>query len=122
MKKKTLHHVAGTGKKGFSCNGGPAKQATLSGPKGVAISPDGKMVYLADTESHTVRAIDLSRSPARLVLVAGDGTRGDGPDKPDPLKCRMARLHGVGVDARSGDLYIGDSETHKVRVVRVAGR
>ena len=32
--------------------------------------------------------------------------------------CRMARLHGLGVDAETGDLYIGDSETHKVRLVR----
>ncbi|MBX3742650.1 MAG: hypothetical protein KF712_16815 [Akkermansiaceae bacterium] len=113
-----LEHVAGTGKSGFTGNGGPAKEATLSGPKGVAISPDGKMIYLADTESHTVRAINLNNSPATLELIAGDGKKGDGPDSPDPLKCRMARLHGIGIDPANGDLYIGDSETHKVRVVR----
>lgn len=31
----------------------------------------------------------------------------------------MARPHGVGVDPITGDLYIGDSETHQVR--RVTG-
>lgn len=113
-----LEHVAGTGKQGFTGNGGPAKEATLSGPKGVAISPDGKIIYLADTESHTVRAIDLNQTPPTLELIAGDGKKGDGPDSPDPLKCRMARLHGIGIDPANGDLYIGDSETHKVRVVR----
>lgn len=113
-----LEHIAGTGKQGFTGNGGPAKEATLSGPKGVAISPDGKIIYLADTESHTVRAINLNHSPATLELIAGDGKKGDGPDQPDPLKCRMARLHGIGIDPENGDLYIGDSETHKVRVVR----
>src|SRR5690606_38970351 len=41
-----LEHVAGTGERGFTGNGGPAKAATLSGPKGVAISPDGRFVYL----------------------------------------------------------------------------
>ena len=121
MKAGTLHHVAGTGKAGFTGNGGPAKQATIAGPKGVAVSPDGKTVYLADTETHTVRAIDLSKNPPTLELIAGDGKRGDGPDSPDPLKCRMARLHGLGVDPRTGDLYIGDSETHKVRVIRALG-
>jgi len=118
MKSATLHHVAGTGKAGFTGNGGPATEATIAGPKGIAVSPDGKMVYLADTETHTIRAINLAKAPPTLELIAGDGTRGDGPDSPDPLKCRMARLHGVGVDPRSGDLYIGDSETHKLRVVR----
>ena len=118
MEAKRLHHVAGTGAKGFSGNGGPAKDATPSGPKGVAISPDGKWIYLADTESHTVRAIDTSKKTPTLELIAGDGEKGDGPDSPDPLKCRMTRLHGIGVDPANGDLYIGDSETHKVRVIR----
>ena len=84
----------------------------------MAVSPDGRCIYLADTESHTVRAVDLACEPPVMRLVAGDGERGDGPDSPEPGKCRMARLHGLGVDAETGDLYIGDSETHKVRVVR----
>ncbi len=114
---KTLHHMAGTGKSGFTGNGGPALEATLSGPKGVAISPDGKLIYLADTESHSVRAINLNNSPPTLDLIAGDGTKGDGPDSGDPLKCKMDRLHGVGVDPVSGDLYIGDTNTHKIRKI-----
>ena len=58
LKAGTLHHIAGTGEKGFSGHGGPARQATLSGPKGLSIGPDGN-VYLADTESHSVRVIDM---------------------------------------------------------------
>lgn len=110
LRKKTLHHLAGTGKKGFTGNGGPAKLATLSGPKGIAIGPEGD-VYLADTESHSIRVI-RTRTGTLEVLV-GDGKRGDGPDG-DPLKCRTARPHGVYVDP-SGNVYIGDSEAHRVR-------
>jgi|GEM_PF-557518 len=119
MEDGLLHHVAGTGKKGFVSDARPALEAPLSGPKGVALSPRGEIVYLADTESHTVRAIDLGATPPRLHVVVGDGEKGDGPDSPDPLACRMARLHGVGTDPVTGDLYIGDSETNKVR--RVTG-
>ncbi|MEK7834009.1 MAG: hypothetical protein AAB401_23170, partial [Acidobacteriota bacterium] len=54
MKAGTIHHIAGTGKQGFTGNGGPAKLATLSGPKGLSIAPNGN-VYLADTESHSIR-------------------------------------------------------------------
>lgn len=110
LKTKTLHHLAGTGKKGFTGNSGPAKQATLSGPKGIAIGPNGD-VFLADTESHSVRVIRAATGI--LDVVVGDGKRGDGPDG-QPLKCRTARPHGVFVD-RSGNVYIGDSEAHRVR-------
>ena len=115
--KPKLFHVAGSGKKGFATEPEPAVTATLSGPKGVAISPDGKLIYLADTESHSVRAIDLSTTPPTLRLIAGTGKKGDGPASPDPLACAMARLHGVGIDPINGDLYIGDSEAHQVRKI-----
>jgi streptogramin lyase len=110
LKTKTLHHLAGTGKKGFTGNGGPAKLATLSGPKGIAIGPNGD-VYLADTESHSIRVVRAASGI--LDLLVGDGNRGDGPDG-DPLRCRTTRPHGVFVDRR-GNVYIGDSETHRVR-------
>ena len=113
LKAGTIHHVAGTGKMGFTGNGGPAKEASLSGPKGLSVAPNGN-VYLADTESHSIRMIDVRRGT--LQLVAGTGERGDGPDG-DPLKCRMSRPHGVFVDA-DGSIFIGDSEAHRVRVIR----
>ncbi len=116
MRLGTVHHVAGTGKMGFTGNGGPAKNATLSGPKGIAVAPDGN-VYLADTESHTVRRIDVKKGT--LELVAGTGQEGDGPEG-DPLGCRMNRLHGIFVDA-DGTIILGDTSTHRVRVIR-AGR
>jgi sugar lactone lactonase YvrE len=112
-KEKRIHHLAGTGEKGYTGDGGPAKAAKLSGPKGIAWAPDGS-VYIADTESHTIRRIDLKSGTISTVL--GTGTRGDGPDG-DPLGCRMARPHGV-FAARNGALYVGDSEAHRIRVLQ----
>lgn len=113
LKAGRIHHIAGTGQKGFGGNGGPAKEATLSGPKGIAIDAEGN-AWLADTESHSVRMIEAKTG--NLLLIAGTGEKGDGPDG-DPLKCKMARLHGIFVDA-DGSVYIGDSESHRVRVLR----
>ena len=113
LKAGTIHHVAGTGKQGFTGNGGPAKAATLSGPKGIAIAPDGN-VYLADCESHSIRMIDIKRGTVELI--AGTGKRGDGPEG-DPLGCAMSRPHGIFVDT-DGAVYIGDSEALRVRVIR----
>lgn len=113
----TIHHIAGTGKSGFTGNGGPAADATLSGPKGIVIDDRRKLIYLADTESHTVRAIDLNTAPPGMRLIAGTGKKGDGTNI-DPKQCPMARLHGVGLDRETGDLFIGDSEAHKIRVLK----
>ena len=114
LKRGTIHHVAGTGKKGFTGNGGPAKKAALSGPKGIAVGPKGN-IYLADTESHTVRMINIKTG--KLELIAGDGKKGDGPEGENPKKCRMNRLHGLFVD-KDGAIYIGDTNTHRIRVIR----
>jgi streptogramin lyase len=113
LKAGRIHHVAGTGEKGFTGNGGPAKLATLSGPKGIAVDGEGN-VWLADTESHTVRMVDARTG--NLELIAGTGEKGNGGDG-DPLQCAMARPHGVFVDA-DGSVFIGDSEAHRVRVLR----
>ena len=51
-----------------------------------------------------------------VSLVAGTGERGDGPDG-DPLQCKFSRLHGIFADA-DGSILIGDSEAHKIRVLR----
>jgi sugar lactone lactonase YvrE len=112
-KAGTLRKIAGTGKSGFTGNGGPALKATLSGPKCVSLDAKGN-VYLADTESHSIRMIDISKGT--LELLVGDGKKADGPDG-DPLKCRLARPHGVFVD-KDGLIYIGDSENHRVRVLK----
>jgi streptogramin lyase len=112
MAKLTLHHIAGTGEQGYSGESGPAKTAKLSGPKGIEVGPDGG-VYIADTESHTIRRIDLGTG--LITTVAGDGSVHDGPDG-DPLQCGLARPHGVFVDG-DGRVYIGDSENHRVRVL-----
>jgi streptogramin lyase len=113
VKRGTIHHVAGTGKKGFARNGGPAKSATFSGPKGLSLSGDER-IYLADTESHSIRMIDTARGTVELI--AGTGEPGDGPEG-DALHCRLKRPHGIFVDA-DGSLLVGDSEAHRVRVIR----
>jgi len=110
LQAETLHHLAGTGKNGYSGDGGQARHAQLAGPKGIAVGPGGD-VYLADTENHVIRVI---RSTSNVIeTLVGDGALGDGPDG-DPKSCRLARPHGVFVDDQRA-VYIGDSSNHRVR-------
>lgn len=112
-RSEKMYRFAGTGETGLAGDGGPALDARLAGPKGVALSPRDEALYLADTENHAIRRIDLKTQI--ITTVGGTGKRGDGPE-PDPLKCALARPHGVFV-APDGAIYIGDSEAHRVRLL-----
>ena len=109
---QTLHHVAGTGKQGLSGDGGQARAAELAGPKGLAYGAG--ILFVADTENHVIRRIDLSSGIITTIL--GTGERGDGPET-DPMKCRLSRPHGLTVDP-GGVLYVTDSEAHRIRTVK----
>jgi streptogramin lyase len=110
MKAGTLHHVAGVGgKPGYSGDGRSAKRAVLGGPKGISIAPNGD-VYLADTESHTIRKIDPKSGT--IELVAGTGKKGPGTGK-NPRAFALSRPHGLFVD-KDGKLLIGDSESNRL--------
>ncbi|HEY2017365.1 MAG TPA: hypothetical protein VGH38_27860 [Bryobacteraceae bacterium] len=108
-----IHHLAGTGETGYDGDEGPAKSARLSGPKGVAWAP-GNLLYLADTESHTIRRIDLKSGIINTVV--GTGQRGNGPDG-DARQCRLSRPHGIFVDT-SGTVFVADSESHRIRMLK----
>jgi hypothetical protein len=110
---RTLSHIAGTGAKGYSGDGGQARDATWNGPKGIAYASDGSL-YVSDTENHVIRRISLR--DGTVSTVAGTGMRGDGPDG-DPLSCALARPHGVNV--RGHTLYIGDAENHRIRALDI---
>jgi streptogramin lyase len=107
-----IEHLAGTGEKGFTGDGGPAVAATLAGPKGLAYGAD-RTLYIADTENHAIRAVNLATGIITTVL--GTGERGDGPET-SPLACKMARPHGLWADQADG-LYVADSETHRIRLL-----
>ena len=108
---QTLHRIAGTGEQGYAGDGGPALAAKLGGPKGLAYA--GGQLYVADTENHVIRKIDLTSGLISTAL--GTGIRGDGPET-SPLECKLSRPHGLLADS-TGRLYITDSEAHRIRML-----
>ncbi|MBW3596783.1 MAG: hypothetical protein KY475_05845 [Planctomycetes bacterium] len=109
-----LHHVGGSGKRGYSGDGRPAKEATFDGPKGIALDGAGN-VYVVDTENQAIRKIDGKSGV--VTTLAGSGERGFGGDGRPAAKAKLARPHGICVDGE-GRVYIGDTLNHRVRVVQ----
>ena len=109
-----IYHVAGTGDQGSTGDGGDAIKATFRGPKGIAVDPD-VAVYIADTENHAIRRIDLATGKIKSIVgvIGTPGYNGDG----DQVDTRLLRRpHGV-CRLPSGILLIGDSEIHRLRIV-----
>ena len=107
-----IHVAAGTGEKGFTGNGGPARAATFNGPKSLAVDSQNN-VWIADTENHAIRMIDAKTG--NVEWVAGTGERGDGPEG-DPRLCKLSRAHGILVNL-DGSVVLADSENHRIRTI-----
>jgi streptogramin lyase len=110
-----VKHVAGTGQRGYAGDGGPAKNATFDGPKGIAVDESGH-VYVVDTENQAIRRIDARTGLISTVAGGGPKHRGFGGDAGEPLAALFDRPHGIAV-APDGAIYIGDTNNHRVRRV-----
>ncbi len=97
----TIHHIAGTGTKGYDGDGGPPRKANFNGPKGIAVDGQGN-ILVVDTENHAIRQINLETD--NIVTLLG-GTRAK---QTLPLK----RPHGIA--ATDSGFLVGDSELHRV--------
>lgn len=111
----TIDALAGTGEKGFSGDGGPAKDARLSAPRGLKVGPDGDL-YVVDTDNGAVRAVNLASGIIRTVV--GTGELGlDAEEQLPATKTRLRRPFNLAFDPQ-GNLYVTD--TLNMRIVRVA--
>ena len=107
---------AGTGEDGEDGDGGPATEAELCYPAGVAADAAGN-VYVADRWNHRVRKID---SDGIISTVAGTGSPGGNGDGGPATQAQLAFPGAVAADP-SGNLYIAEGGSHRIRKVNVDG-
>jgi sugar lactone lactonase YvrE len=93
--------VAGNGRPGFSGDGGPAVEASLSEPQGVAFDRDGRLL-IADMLNHRVRRLGADGT---IATIAGRGDDGAAEEGAPALKARLGRPTAIAVDAH-GDLIV----------------
>ena len=81
-----IYTIAGTGKPGHGGDGGPASQARLSFPTGVAADKAGN-VYIADFFSQRIRRVDAIGT---ITTVAGIGEPSYGGDGGPAVKAGLS--------------------------------
>ncbi|MEQ8563313.1 MAG: hypothetical protein RMA76_00300 [Deltaproteobacteria bacterium] len=116
----TITTVAGDGTFGSTGDGGPAADATLSWADSSSPNPSGNVeivdgsLYVADTEAHRIRRIDLATGIIEAFAGTGEGGfAGDGGPAIDS-KLRGPRDMELGPD---GDLYFADTDNGAVRAI-----
>ena len=112
----TISTVAGNGSDGYSGDGGPATEASLSGPLGVVADESGN-VYLADYNNTRVRKVDAS---GVITTVAGNGEYGFSGDGGPATEANFSRPAAVFLDS-SGNLYVVDHDNNRIRKVDASG-
>jgi sugar lactone lactonase YvrE len=97
----------------FRGDGGPATQAVLDGPEGVTLDPTGNL-YIADSGNRRVRRVDAATGT--ISTVAGDGRWGSSGDGGAATEASLRRPKALALDS-SGNLYVADPESRRIRIV-----
>jgi len=103
----TIHTVAGGGN---GSTAGPATSISLTAPEAITFGNDGTL-YIADQGANLIWAVDTNGN-ARIFAGGGIET-GDGGSA---TNAQLSGPSGVAVDG-SGNVYISDSNRHRVRKV-----
>jgi len=102
--------VAGTGNVGFSGDEGPATEATLSNPMGIAVDRQGNL-FISDTFNGRVRRVDALTGI--ITTVAGNGKSGFTGDDGPATDAGLGGPGGLALDAQ-GNLFIWDGRIRRV--------
>jgi len=101
----------------FSGDGGPALDAYIDGPTGIAIGDDGT-VYFTDSRNHRIRQILKNGT---IETIAGTGEAGFGGDGGPAQSAKLNHPKGLSID-KIGNLYVADSGNNRIRMIQPKGR
>jgi sugar lactone lactonase YvrE len=103
------------GQKGYAGDYGPAIEAWLDTPGGVAVAPNGD-VYIADSNNHVIRRIDAQNTTIEPVAGNHDSGSGFSGDNGLATAAQLDTPDGVAI-APDGDLIVADSHNDRIRRV-----
>jgi hypothetical protein len=118
-----IYTIAGTGKFGFSGDGGPGTAAEINLPENVALDAAGNAL-IPDTFNERIRVVAAATgtfygqamTAGHIYTIAGNGTLGFSGDGGPATKAELAFPSDATTDA-AGNLLIDDSGNNRIRVV-----
>src|SRR6266536_4932796 len=114
-RRGTITTVAGDGKAAYSGDGGPATQASLNTPQGIAFDREGALL-IADTFNHVVRRVERDGKITTFTgTVPGHGGEGGG------AKNAQINLAMAVAASPDGAVYISDAANSRIRRVTPDG-
>jgi sugar lactone lactonase YvrE len=108
----SIQTLAGNGIAGYSGDSGPASQASLNNPGGLAVDADGNL-FVTDSLNHSVRRVD---DGGVIHTVAGTGTAGFSGDGSPAVDAEFNLPSGLALDA-GGNLLVADTLNHRIRLI-----
>jgi len=111
-----IHTIAGTGVAGFGGDEGPATEAMIDDPAGLAFDAEGNLIF-ADSNNRRLRKITPGGT---ISTIAGTGDGSSSGDGGPALAAGMGDPEGVAIDA-AGNIYVGEAEANRVRRIDVGG-
>ena len=115
----TITALAGTGKKGYSGDGGPAVQAEFGGIYCVALDPKVLRLVLTDLDNRRIRVVDLATGI--VTTAAGNGEKGKPADGADARTAPLVDPRAAVIDSQ-GNLWILERGGDALRVVDRDGK
>jgi uncharacterized protein (TIGR03437 family) len=112
----TISTVAGNGVAAYSGDGGPAMNAELNDPNGVAVDAAGNL-YIAEYLNERVRKVATNGT---ITTVAGTGVLGFSGDGGPATIASLNGPFRVALD-KAGNLYISDNGNYRVRKLALDG-
>jgi sugar lactone lactonase YvrE len=108
--------VAGNGTAGFSGDGGPALNAQIAIPEGIAVDGSGNL-FIAEPNNSRVREVTTD---GKINTIAGNGTAGFSGDGGPAIGAQLFLPYGVAIDS-SGGVLISDLNNGRIRRVDTSG-
>ncbi len=108
--------IAGKGVDGFSGDSGPATEAMLDTPVGLALDGAGNLL-IADAGNNRIRKLNLNTG---IISTAAGNGYGRGGDGGAASAAGLFFPTGMTLDG-AGNLYISDTGNHRIRKVTPAG-
>lgn len=105
--------IAGNGNPAYTGDGGPAINATVTLPSGLALDGAGNL-YIADTGNNAIRVIWAATGI--ITTIAGNGNQGDTGDGGPATSATLNQPWGVSLDPQ-GDIFIADTSNHRIRMI-----